>query len=52
MKIAGTAIGAFLVALPAILGEGSSLRLRVVVAVIGALLLAYSSIAISRVGGG
>ena len=52
MKIAGTAIGAFLVALPAILGEGSSLRLRVVVAVLGALLLAYSSIAISRVGGG
>jgi hypothetical protein len=52
IKIAGTAIGAFLVALPAILGQSSSLRLRVVVAVLGALLLAYSSIAISRVSGG
>jgi hypothetical protein len=52
LKIAGTAIGAFLVALPAILGQGSSLRLRVLVAVLGALLLAYSTIAISRVGSG
>jgi hypothetical protein len=51
LKIAGTAIGAFLVALPAILGQNSSLRLRVLVAVFGALLLAYSTIAISRVGG-
>lgn len=52
IKIAGTAIGAFLVALPAILGQNSSLRLRVLVAVLGALLLAYSTIAISRGGSG
>ena len=52
LKIAATAVGAFLVALPAILGQDSSLRLRVLVAVLGALLLAYSTIAISRVGGG
>jgi hypothetical protein len=52
LKIAGTAVGAFLVALPAILGQASSLRLRVLVAVLGALLLAYSTIAISRVGSG
>jgi hypothetical protein len=52
IKIAATAIGAFLVALPAILGQSSSLRLRVVVAVLGALLLAYSTIAISRVSSG
>jgi hypothetical protein len=52
LKIAGTAIGAFLVALPAILGQNSSLRLRVLVAVLGALLLAYSTIAISRGGSG
>jgi hypothetical protein len=51
VKVAASAIGAFLVALPAILGQGSSLRLRVLVAVLGALLLAYASIAISRVGG-
>ena len=51
VKVAASAIGAFLVALPAILGQGSSLRLRVLVAVLGALLLAYASIAISRVSG-
>jgi len=51
LKIAGTAVGAFLVALPAILGQNSSLRLRVLVAVLGALLLAYSTIAISRGAG-
>jgi hypothetical protein len=52
VKIAATAVGAFLVALPAILGQSASLRLRVLVAVLGALLLAYASIAIARVGGG
>jgi hypothetical protein len=52
IKIAATAIGAFLVALPAILGENASLRLRVLLAVLGALLLAYASIAMTRVGGG
>jgi hypothetical protein len=51
LRVAASAIGAFLVALPAILGQGSSLRLRVLVAVLGALLLSYASIAISRAGG-
>jgi len=52
VKIAASAIGALLVALPAILGQDSSLRLRVLMAVLGALLLSYASIAISRIGGG
>jgi hypothetical protein len=52
VKVASSAVGAFLVALPAILGQNSSLRLRVLVAVLGALLLAYASIAISRGGSG
>jgi len=48
IKVAASAIGAFLVALPAILGQESSLRLRVVVAVTGALLLAFATIVITR----
>ena len=51
-KVAASTIGAFLVALPAILGQSSSLRLRVLVAVLGALLLSYASIAISRTSRG
>ena len=52
IKVASSAVGAFLVALPAILGQGSSLRLRVLTAVLGALLLAYATIAISRSAAG
>lgn len=48
LRVAATAIGAFLVALPAILGQHSSLRLRIVVAVVGALLLAFAAIVITK----
>jgi hypothetical protein len=50
LKITASAVGAFLVAVPAILGPNSSLKLRILIAVLGALLLSYASIAISRVG--
>lgn len=46
-KIGVSAAGAFLVAFPAILPPSSSLRLRVLSAVIGAVLLAYAAVMIS-----
>lgn len=42
-----SASGAVLVALPAVLGQGSSLRLRIVLALVGAAFLAYSTVVMS-----
>ncbi len=50
VKVAASAVGAFLVALPGILGQGSALPLRVVAAVAGALLIACAAIVITRPG--
>ncbi len=50
VKIAASAIGAFLVALPGILGQGSPLSLRVGAAVAGALLIACAAIVMARPG--
>lgn len=49
-RVGTSGIGALLVALPAILGEGTSLRLRISLAVGGAILLAYSTVVMSRAG--
>jgi hypothetical protein len=50
VKVSASAVGAFLVALPGILGQASSLPLRVISAVAGALLIAYAAIVMSRPG--
>jgi len=47
-RVAISAFGAFLVAVPGILGDGSSLPLRIAAAVLGALLLAGAAIVIPR----
>jgi hypothetical protein len=51
LRITASAVGAFLVALPAILGQHSSLQLRIVAAVVGALLLAFAAIVVARGNG-
>jgi len=48
LRLSLTAGGAILVALPAILGQHSSLRVRIVAAVLGAFLLAYATVMVSR----
>ncbi len=50
LRMATSAIGAFLVALPAILGPHFPVRLRVLSAVIGAVLIAVASMVIPRSG--
>jgi hypothetical protein len=51
LRVMTSAVGAFLVALPAILGPSFPVRLRVLSAVIGALLIAFAAIVIPRSGG-
>jgi hypothetical protein len=48
LRLATSAIGAFLVALPAIFGQGSPLRIRILSSVFGAILLSYSTIIMPR----
>lgn len=48
LRMVSSAIGAFLVALPAILGSQFPVRLRVLSAVIGAVLLAFAAVVIPR----
>jgi hypothetical protein len=50
LRVMASAIGAFLVALPAILGQASPVQLRVLLAVVGAALLSFSAIVMARGG--
>ncbi len=51
LRVMTSAVGAFLIALPAILGPSSAVRLRVLSAVVGAMLIAFATIVIPRSGG-
>lgn len=51
LRVMTSAAGAFLVALPAILGAGFPVRLRVLSAVVGAILIALAAIVIPRAQG-
>lgn len=50
IRVASSTAGAFLVALPAILGQGAPLRLRILSAVAGAAFIAYATIVAARGG--
>lgn len=51
LRVMSSSIGAFLIALPAILGPGFSVKWRVISAVLGAILIAFTAIVIPRQAG-